>query len=483
MATDFFFYDLETSGFNPKEARIMQFAGQRTNLDLELLGEPIDKLIKMTPDILPDPDAVLLTGITPQATLKDGLSEREFLRQFEISATLPDTIFVGYNNIRFDDEFMRYLHYRNYFDPYEWQWQAGRSRWDLLDVVRMTRALRPSGVKWPLTADGKPTNRLELLTTNNGLDHQQAHNALNDVLATIAVAKMIRDCQTKLFDYLLQLRNKKQVAKLVLSGEPFIYTSGKYPGEFEKTTVAVSLVEHPNRPGALVYDLRFDPTLFQDLSAKELADVWHWQREPVSPRLPIKSLRFNCCPAVAPMGVLDKASQQRLKIDTKQIKSHYLKLKKIQANFIPKLLTALDILNDEQQSRLSLTISNIDGQLYDDFFKDNDKQVMKEIQKTTAIELRSDKFSFNDQRLRELLSRYKARNFPNSLTETEQKQWENYRRIKLLDGGENSYLARYINRLKVISGQANLSAHDRYLIEELQLYGQSIIPVETADVA
>lgn len=238
MAASFFFYDLETSGFNPREARIMQFAGQRTDLDLHPVGDPVNLLIKITDDILPDVDATLITGITPQMTLADGLTEAEFLREFENSIAIPGTVFLGFNTVRFDDEFMRCLHYRNFYDPYEWQWQDNRSRWDLLDVVRMTRALRPQGIEWPFDIHGKPTNRLELLTGLNKLSHEQAHDALSDVTATIEVARLIRNKQTKLFDYLFVMRDKKKVAELVNKSEPFVYTSGKYAAEHDKTTVA-----------------------------------------------------------------------------------------------------------------------------------------------------------------------------------------------------------------------------------------------------
>ena len=163
MATSYFFYDLETSGIDPKISRIMQFAGQRTNENLEPIGEPINVLIKLAPDVLPDPDAIMITGITPQATLADGLTEAEFLKYFYEEVIKPDTIFMGFNSVRFDDEFMRYLHYRNFYDPYEWHWQNGCSRWDLLDVIRMTRALRPEGIEWPVDKDGKPLSGDELL--------------------------------------------------------------------------------------------------------------------------------------------------------------------------------------------------------------------------------------------------------------------------------------------------------------------------------
>jgi exodeoxyribonuclease-1 len=196
MAASFFFYDLETSGFNPRTQRIMQFAGQRTDLELKPVGEPVNELIKMTDDCLPDVDAVLITGITPQQTIAEGLTEAEFLRIFENEVATPGTIFVGFNTVRFDDEFMRCLHYRNFYDPYEWQWREDRSRWDILDVVRMTRALRPDGIQWPFNLDGKASNRLELLTGLNKLEHEHAHDALSDVEATIAVARLLRNKQT-----------------------------------------------------------------------------------------------------------------------------------------------------------------------------------------------------------------------------------------------------------------------------------------------
>src|SRR5437868_10494102 len=214
MAASFFFYDLETSGFSAKSARIMQFAGQRTDMDLNPIGDPVDVLIKLEPDVLPDPDAVLITGITPQQTLADGLTEAEFLTYFYDEVVQDDTIFMGYNSVRFDDEFMRYMHYRNFYDAYEWQWCDGCTRWDLLDLVRMTRALRPEGIEWPFAPDGKPSNKLEYLASVNKLDHASAHDALSDVQASIALAKLIKIKQPKLFDYLLVHRDKRKIATL-----------------------------------------------------------------------------------------------------------------------------------------------------------------------------------------------------------------------------------------------------------------------------
>ncbi len=298
----------------------MQFAGQRTDMNLELVGDPVNILIRMTDDVIPDPDAVLLTGITPQATLTDGVTEAAFLRIFDEQIAIPDTIFVGYNSVRFDDEFMRYLLYRSFYDPYEWQWwKNGRSRWDLLDVIRMTRALRPDGISWPTNDDGSTTNRLEHLTEANNLDHYSAHDALSDVMACIHLSRLIREKQPKLFDYLLGMRDKSKVAALVISDDPFIYTNVSYPAEYLKTTVAVRIIGDAKSREVFVYDLREDPSKYKDLNVAQLAEAWRYKEEDPTHRLPVRSMAFNKCPAVAPVGVLDAAAQERLKIDLKTI--------------------------------------------------------------------------------------------------------------------------------------------------------------------
>lgn len=307
MDKTFFFYDLETSGLRPREDRIMQFAGQRTDMELNPIGEPVNVLVKMTNDALPSPGAIGVTKITPQQTLMEGYSEPEFCRMVMEEIFVPNTIAVGYNTVRFDDEFMRAILWRNFYDSYEWEWKDGRSRWDLLDVVRMTRALRPEGINWPTTDDGRATNRLELLTKLNGLSHEHAHDALSDVFATIAVARMIREKQPELFEFLLKLRDKKEVKKYVnlTNKQPFVYASGRYASEYEKTTVAVPLTTGRNG-NVLVYDLRYDfEKRLAEVKAQSEAGLKAGEK-PKSWFPIVKELCFNKCPAVAPLSVLDK---------------------------------------------------------------------------------------------------------------------------------------------------------------------------------
>lgn len=475
MATSLFFYDLETTGVDARNGRVMQFAGQRTDLKLKPVGEPVNVLVKLTDDILPDPDAIMITGITPQHTRAEGVTEAEFLKLFWEEVATPDTIFVGFNSVRFDDEFMRFLQYRNFYDPYVWQWQDGRSRWDILDVVRMTRALRPDGIEWPFDSKGKPANRLELLTKLNKLDHENAHDALSDVYATIAVARMIYNKQQKLFEYLLSVRTKQKAAELVEPGEPFVYSSGKYPAEFEKTTVAVKVTENPSNQGALVYDLRHDPSDYVDKTPEELVELWRWKKDSSEPRLPVKTLQFNRCPAIAPLGVLDEASQERLQIDLKVIQANLKKLKAA-TGFGTKLQKAIELLNEQRQTELLSSETDVDAQLYDGFIDRADQVVMSAIRAAEPGEITSFADTLRDPRLKALVPLYKARNFPKSLSPEERADWETYRTNKLTKGGQQSKLYRFFQRLDELTKSGKLTKNQEYLVEELRLYGESIMP-------
>lgn len=478
MGVTFYFYDLETSGFNPREARIMQFAGRRTDLKMKPIGDPDNIIIKLTEDTLPEPDAILVTGITPQRTLQDGITEAEFLEHFHNEIVKPDTIFVGYNTVRFDDEFMRFLHYRNFYDPYEWEWRENRSRWDILDVVRMTRALRPDGITWPFDSSGKASNRLEFLTSVNKLSHSNAHDALSDVEATIAVARMIHNKQPKLFDYLLEMRKKKNVEKLVSANKPFIYTSGKYNGDFEKTTVVGLLVKHPSLgDAALVFDLRYDPAAFVDLSPKELADAMKRRSDEEGPRLPVKTLKYNRCPAVAPITVLDEKSKTRLSLKMEQIEKNYKTLIINRDKLASKLNEALEMLDKYQQAKFVEDNLDADGRLYEGFFNDSDKTKMSLVRATDQSELTNFDIVFSDGRLQALLPLYKARNFPKSLNDNDLKLWEQFKERRLMGGGADSKAVRYFKRLDELLSNSSLTAKNQYLIEELKLYGESILPL------
>ena len=435
----FFFYDLETSGLNPREDRIMQFAGQRTDPDLNPVGEPVNILVKMTDDALPSPGAINVTGITPQQTLMDGMSEAEFCKYVTEEIFTPDACAVGYNTVRFDDEFMRAILWRNFYDPYEFEWKDGRSRWDILDVVRLTRALRPEGIEWPFREDGAPTNRLELITKLNGVSHEHAHDALSDVYATIAVAGLIRDKQPDLFKFLYEIRNKNDVKKLVNLDEkkPFVYASGRYSNEFNKTTVAFPIA--PARNGnVLVYDLRHN-----------LADVE--KTYPV-----VKELCLNKCPAVAPIGVLEKHDGWKKIGLTKEIVEQNLQE-------LLKYPEFAEQMRSEYEARPEFPKAvEPEAAIYEGFLNDSDRIKVAAVRNADSMKLADFNPDFDDERLPELLLHYKGRNFAECLSESEMEKYEEYRKARL-----DRQMSRFVNELKLVK--------DKFIKDELMLYAESLM--------
>lgn len=452
----FFFYDLETSGLKAREDRIMQFAGQRTDMELNPIGEPVDILVKMTNDALPSPGAINVTGITPQRTLMDGISEADFCKYVVEEIFVPDTVAVGYNTVRFDDEFMRAILWRNFYDAYEWEWKDGRSRWDMLDVVRFTRALRPEGIEWPFTSEGKPTNRLEYLTKLNGLEHEHAHDALSDVYATIAVAKLIRKKQPKLFEYLYKMREKNEVKKLVNleDKKPLVYASGRYANEFNKTTVVVPLTSGRNG-NVLVYDLRYN---FEEvIENKKVAKKEEKKAVKNSQKFyPIvKELCFNKCPAVAPLSVLDAGDGwNKIRLTREQVEENLRILMKH-----PEF--AEQMRSEYEKSPEFPPAMEPEAALYDGFLNDADRVKVSAVRNAEPEKLVDFHPDFIDERLPELLLHYKGRNYPECLSESEMEAYEEYRTKRL-----EMQAPKFIEELATVQ--------DDFLKEELMLYLQSL---------
>jgi exodeoxyribonuclease-1 len=472
MADSLFFYDLETSGLDPRSARIMQFAGQRTDLNLKPIGDPYNFLVKLSSDVLPSPEAILITGITPQMTLADGLSEAEFTKIFNDEIATPGTTFVGYNSVRFDDEFIRYTNYRNFFEPYEWHYKDGRKRWDLLDVVRMSRALRPEGINWPVDKDKLPVNRLTDITSANGIDHKQAHDALGDVTALIEVGRLIKTKQPKLFDYLYSvMTSKTEIERQLKTNQPVVYTFGAYTGHPQKTTVVVHLASLKDG-GILVYDLRQDPKLFTKLPKDKLKVIIN--REDETTASPFFVIKANKCPAVAPLSVLIESSEANIGLNKNTVNKHLEEFQQYQQELSSEVAA---IYEDNSASR-SFDSGTVDSQLYDKFFDRSDTEKLAEVRNADPASLNSSETKFSDQRLNKLLFLYKARNYPKTLDPEEVVEYENYRQKLLFDGGVNSRFSKFINQLTSLSNIGKSTANRQYLIKELKLYAESIVPSE-----
>ena len=465
---NFLFYDLETSGLHHGAHRPLQFAAVLTDQNLKEIKR-VNWIIKLSPEILPLPEATLVTGISPQST-QSGLSEPEFLKKLHEELLLPDTVVTGYNTIVFDDEVMRYTLWRNFYDPYEWQWKDGRSRWDVITLVRMTRALRPEGINWPFKVDGTPTNVLGEVAKVNNLAHINAHDALSDVEVTLDIARLIKQKAPKLFDFLLNLKDKKIVESYLdlEAPKPIVHTTSRFPSENLQTSVIYPLCPTPGRAGGvLVYDLRHDPTECLNLSPAQLKRLTYTKRNNLGQyeeaRLPVKMVQFNKCPAIAPLEVLTPPAQKRINLSQQQINDNLKKLKKGLPAFAQKVYQAYKPEDGKFPPK-----EDPDLQLYDGFLPDVDRNQISAVRSAREKDLKSSNFAFQDPRLSKLFTLYKARNFPDSLSEAEKLEYIEYKNNKLINGSAGTpSLEVYLNNLDRLS-KSKLSKKKLQLIDDLK---------------
>ena len=427
--TTIFWYDYETTGINPRCDRPVQVAGIRTDLELNEIDEPLNLYCLPSDDILAHPMACLITGITPSRLEDRGLVEAEFMTRTHAHLSLPGTCGAGYNTLRFDDEMTRYSLYRNFFDPYAREWQGGNSRWDLIDVVRTAYALRPEGIEWP-QQDGRVTLKLERLTEANGIDHGQAHDALSDVRATIALARRIRERQPKLYAWLFQLRTKQKVMDQVRLLQPMVHISGRFSAERHYLGVVLPLAWHPrNRNALIVCDLGLDPQGLLDLDAQVLRQRLYTRRDELAEGelpVPLKLVHINRCPVVAPLNVLRAEDCERLHLDMGIFQERALRLSDAQELWRDKL-AAIYAEEDFVPS------TDPEQQLYDGFIGDRDRRLCEQVRTVEPAQLARQQWPFDDHRLPELLFRYRARNFPDTLSSEEQQRWKLFCQQRLSD--------------------------------------------------
>jgi exodeoxyribonuclease-1 len=395
-------------------------AGLRTDFDLNEIDEPVNLYCQPSDDILPHPAACAITGITPANLAERGLSEADFMTRVHAQLAAPGTCGAGYNTLRFDDEMTRYSLYRNFFDPYAREWQGGNSRWDLIDVVRAAYALRPDGIVWPTDDEGRVTLKLERLTAANGIDHGNAHEALSDVRATIALARLIREKQPKLYEWLFKLRSKQKVLDQIRLLQPMVHISGRFSAARHYVGVVLPLAWHPRNKNALIVcDLHLDPQGLLDLDADALRQRLYTRRDDLAEGelpVPLKLIHINKCPVVAPLSVLRPQDQQRLGLDMPLYQQRALRLSDAQQVWLDKVAAIY--------AREDFSVSqDPEQQLYDGFIGDRDRRLCEQVRSVDPAQLAQEQWPFDDERLPELLFRYRARNFPETLNSEEQERW------------------------------------------------------------
>ncbi|MBL8332761.1 MAG: exodeoxyribonuclease I [Rubrivivax sp.] len=474
VATTFFWHDYETFGRVPRRDRPAQFAGLRTDAELNIIGEPVMLHCRPAPDFLPDPESCLLTGILPQHCLQHGGPEHAFAATIERELGAPGTIGVGYNSIRFDDEVTRHLFWRNLIDPYAREWQNGCSRWDLLDTLRCFWALRPDGIQWPRHDDGRASFKLEHLTAANDLVHEAAHDALSDVRATIAVARLLRGQNARLWDFCLKLRDKNAVRDEIGEGRPFLHLSGMYPVERGCLALVWPLAAHPtNRNELVVWDLAQDPRELESLDAETVRRRLYTRADDLpegEQRLPIKTIHVNKSPIVVSNRKVIEAAAERWGIDLAAAERHAGHAAMLNR---PALWT--EVFRREAAAQPP----DVDEDLYGGFVGNEDRRTLERLRGLPPQALAERRPAFEDGRLDELLFRYRARNFADTLNDEDRARWQRHCADRLHRGaGGATTLAQYFQAIDDLAESADDA--QQAILEALYDYGQDIAPEDGA---
>ena len=471
MAASFLWYDLETFGRDPRRSRIAQFAAIRTDEDLNPVGEAISLFCKPAEDLLPSPEAALITRITPQRALREGVCEAEFFARVHEQLAQPGTCAAGYNSIRFDDEFIRFGLYRNFYDAYEREWRNGNSRWDLIDPIRLAHALRPDGIQWPKRDDGATSFKLEHLAAANSLHHSRAHDAQSDVEVTIGLADCLRRAQPRLFDYGLALRDKKRAAALIdyVSMTPLLHISQRYPAAQACAALVLPLCAHPsNANGIIVCDLADDPSALIELPVEDILDRLYTARadlpDDVS-RIGLKQIHLNKVPMLVELRHLSSAQLDRFGIDLPKQLEHAERLRNA-----PELIDKLrHVFAHDRYGNEPL---DPELAIYQGFASPHDKNLFKQVRRDAANTQGA--FGFKDARFEQLALRFRARNAPDTLSADEQAQWQRYRAARLAPGTELSEYDLDTYFAEITQLRATATEHTHPILDELEDWGRQI---------
>ncbi len=480
MPATLYWYDYETFGSDPTRDRPAQFAGLRTDEELNPIGDPLVLYCRPAGDFLPQPKACLITGITPQLARTRGVREAEFIGRILAEFSQPQTCIAGYNNIRFDDEVTRQCLYRNLFDPYAHEWQGGNSRWDLIDVVRLTYALRPEGIVWPQREDGAPSFKLDQLAAANGIAHSCAHEALADVRATIELARLLRARQPKLYAYCFSRRHKAHARQLLdlTAMQPVLHVSEKYPAHRGCLAVVAPVGLFPNNPnGIIVYDLSVDPEPFLSLATEDLRALLFTPAEQLpegARRLPLKTVRVNRCPILVPIAALRSQDAERLNLNPARCLQH-LEILRRYRDQLRALLAELFKPPEEAPTDPDLLLYR------GGFFSAADRARLEELRHLPPERLGKRNLKFDDSRLPELVFRYRARNWPETLSAAECQRWDEFRlkRLTQPECGASIVWDQYWEELKKLK---SLESDQRQIeiLKMLAAYAREIFPASSA---
>lgn len=218
----FVIYDVETTGLRKRFDQILQFAAIRTDEDLNIVEE-VELRGRLLPNIVPAPKALHITG----ARLED-ITNPSRPSHFELTCQIHDVLtrwspamFLGFNSIKFDEEFLRQAFYLCLKQPIYVTNLLGNTRGDVLKLARAAAVLHPDVLSAPIGEEGRRIFRLEELAKANNIDPGQGHDAMSDVRTTLALCRLIREGAPDLWSRFMRFANKSSASDFIRDEDAF----------------------------------------------------------------------------------------------------------------------------------------------------------------------------------------------------------------------------------------------------------------------
>jgi exodeoxyribonuclease-1 len=299
-----------------------------------------------------------------------------------------------------------------------------------------------------------------------------AHDALSDVTATIAMAKLIKQKQPRLFDYVVNNRRKKAIVEMLNLQErkPFFHISGMLDKEHMYGAVMMPLAKHPTQSnGIICFDLSADPEVLIDLNAEEIQRRVFTSTADLpegTARIPLKVVHINKAPVVTTHKLIDEKAADRLKINMQDCMENWHRLNGV------NLQTKLQQVFAERDFPAK---AEAEQQLYQGFLPDSDKGLLDEVRRASVDDFKAHSFHFADKRYNQMLFSYRARYFESSLTDDERKIWQESCRWRLTDESSGYLtLQQQATEIDELLADTSLGADKRAVLQSLKEWAVTV---------
>jgi exodeoxyribonuclease-1 len=454
----FIFYDTETTGKRAGFDQILQFGAVLTDDELNVM-DSFAVRCRLAPHIVPSPEAMLVTGVSVDQMTRAPLTHFEMMRQIRAKAKNwcdnEGAIFVGWNSLRFDEVMLRQNYYQTLLPIYQTN-TNGNGRGDVMRMTQIVAACAPGAIQIPIGDKGKPSFKLGDIASANGIGLDNAHDALADTRATLAVAQLIKRRTPSLWDAMIA--NTKKAAPLgLLRNNATLFLSETYGGVPFNLIVSPIARNPSNANEWALFDLQFDPKNFFDVSDDELRNSIDGK-----PKI-VRRISINAQPSIFPVSLSpDNVRGGRLPLQVYQDRANALRE---QITFRQRIARLFGERYADQESP-----SFVEQRIYDGFPAYADEALMVEFHKCEWPRRADIVTSLEDKRFRELGERLIACECPDMLTDGQRRQWRTWRRDRLLGEGDVPWLTIANARTEIVALRSGADSEQLRQLTEIDQF-------------